>query len=135
MNIECQRFRKHAALVLAMLGPLFASAPARAGVIWIAWDSQGAFEQTVKVAPGEFAEVCGKLVKDESVGWSFASPSNLNFNVHYHVAKETVFFTTKDKVAKLQGELKVPVDKNYCWMWTNKNGAAASLSFRMKKQS
>ena len=134
MNIAQQRFGGHGALSLAMLGALLVSAPARAGVIWIAWDSQGAFEQTVEVAPGEFAEVCGKLVKAQSVGWSFASPGPLNFNVHYHAGKDTVFFTKKDGVAQLEGELKAPVDQNYCWMWTNKTGPAASLSFRMKKQ-
>ena len=130
MNLASQR--KHFAL--ALLGASLVCAPARAGAIWIAWDSKGAFEQAVQVAPGEFVEVCGKLVTGQAVGWSFASASKLNFDVHYHVDKDTVYSTKKDEVAKLEGELKATIDQTYCWTWTNKTSAAASVKFRMAKQ-
>ena len=45
-------------LVLALAA---LSTSAMADVIDIAWDAQGRFERSFGVAPGKFAELCGKL--------------------------------------------------------------------------
>ena len=75
-----------------------------------------------------------RLTHGHTVAWSFKSPSALNFNVHYHEGQKVVFPEKKDAVAELRGELKVPVDQDYCWMWSNKTGAAATRTVQLQRQ-
>ena len=46
---------------------------ARAEVIDITWDAAGRFERQLTVAPGKFAEVCGKLNPPVDVQWQFTA--------------------------------------------------------------
>ena len=57
----------------------------------IKWDTNGRFELSVNLAPGKFAEVCGKLPAGLKVRWDVDAGLPLDFNVHYHVGKEVVF--------------------------------------------
>lgn len=125
-------FRPGTALLVAV-STLLATAPARAELISVEWDAQGSFLRTLQVAPGKFAEVCGKLSQGQTIGWSFVSSDALNFNVHYHEGKKVVYPEKKDEVTQLSGELKVPVDQDYCWMWSNKGRANAPLTLQLKK--
>lgn len=113
---------------------LLATTPARAELINIEWDGQGSFQRTLQVAPGKFAEVCGKLSQGQTIGWSFMSPTALNFNVHFHEGKKVVYPERKNEVTQLSGELKVPMDQDYCWMWSNKGPENVSLTLQLKKQ-
>ena len=65
---RCGRHR-----LLAALGVEVIAIDARAERVEIAWDKAGRFETTVSVAPGKFAEVCGKLAQSQSFAWSFKS--------------------------------------------------------------
>ena len=47
----------------------------RADVVDIAWDATGRFETLLSVAPGKFAEVCGRLTQGQSFAWSFVGTS------------------------------------------------------------
>lgn len=122
------------AALLAAGSTSLAVTPVRADLINIEWDGQGRFQRTLQVAPGKFAEVCGKLSQGQTIGWSFVSSDVLNFNVHYHEGKKVVYPEKKDEVTQLSGELKVPVDQDYCWMWSNKGRANAPLTLQLKKQ-
>ena len=119
-----------AAISLAVL-----SSTANAEVVDIAWNAQQEFTRKLEVAPGKFVEVCGKLAAPTTVAWQFDASAALNFNVHYHEGKDVRFPAKQDGTAKLQGELKVDRDQDYCWMWTNKGKTPTSLSFVFKKQS
>ena len=85
------------------------------------------------MAPGKFAEWCGKLQRDDKVQWQFEASAPLNFNVHYHEGKEVRFPAKQDSVAKADGRLDVALDQDYCWMWTNKSATPVSLKARLQK--
>lgn len=112
------------ALILAVL----CSTAARADIIDIAWNEQGRFERRVSVAPGKFAEVCGKLARADSVAWRFEASGPLNFNIHYHEGKDVRYPERRDALAGASGRLQVALDQDYCWMWTNKSGQAVDLN-------
>ena len=118
-----------ALLVLSLL----AAGAAQADIAEIRWDAEGRAKQTFDVAPGKFAEYCGKLNKDQSVRWSFEAGAPLDFNIHYHVGKAVEYPVKAKGVAAQQGELKVALDQDYCWMWSNKGGAGVSLKVQLQR--
>lgn len=117
------------ALSLAIL----CSTAARADIIDIAWNEQGRFERRVSVAPGKFAEVCGKLARADSVAWRFEASGPLNFNIHYHEGKDVRYPERRDALAGASGRLQVVLDQDYCWMWTNKSGKAVDLNLLLTR--
>lgn len=117
------------ALSLAIL----CSTAARADIIDIAWNEQGRFERRVSVAPGKFAEVCGKLARADSVAWRFEASGPLNFNIHYHEGKDVRYPERRDALAGASGRLQVALDQDYCWMWTNKSGQAVDLNLLLTR--
>ena len=113
---------------------LTARSVAHAQLVDIGWDASGGFERAFDVAPGKFAELCGKLSKGQAVAWSFQSPEPLDFNIHYHAGKKVVFPARHGNTAALEGELKVPVDHDYCWMWENKAAAATTVTVKLRRR-
>ncbi|MBC7954931.1 MAG: hypothetical protein H7Y33_03545 [Cytophagales bacterium] len=108
---------------------------AHAQVIELEWDAQQQFIRSLDVAPGKFVEVCGKLTPPAKVEWQFEAGTPLNFNVHYHEGKEVRFSANKDAQVKLEGELQVKTEQDYCWMWSNKSPAASPLTLRLRRVS
>lgn len=117
------------ALSLAIL----CSTAARADIIDIAWNEQGRFERRVSVAPGKFAEACGKLARADSVAWRFEASGPLNFNIHHHEGKDVRYPERRDALAGASGRLQVALDQDYCWMWTNKSGQAVDLNLLLTR--
>jgi len=113
---------------LALILAILCSTAARAAIIDIAWSERGRFERRVSVAPGKFAEVCGKLTRADLVAWRFEASGPLNFNIHYHEGKDVRYPERRDASAGATGRLQVALDQDYCWMWTNKSGQAVDLN-------
>ena len=105
----------------------------RADVVDIAWDATDRFETVQSVAPGKFAEVCGRLTQGQSIGWSFTADKPMNFNIHYHAGKQIVFPANQDEATRVEGSLKVRLDQDYCWMWANKSNLPASVQLTLKR--
>jgi hypothetical protein len=120
--------------LVAGLSALAVTPSARSTLINVEWDSAGRFERTVRIPPGKFLEVCRGLAKGQVVDWSFKSPSHVNFNLHYHEDKTVVFPIKQDKVSALAGQLTVPLDQDYCWMWSNKARVSIRVSLSMQRQ-
>jgi hypothetical protein len=116
-----------------MLPAIAALAPAMAEVIDIDWGAQGRFERQVTVAPGKFAEVCGRLVRDDRVAWRFEASGPLDFNIHYHEGKAVRYPAREDAAAKSSGKLQAALDQDYCWMWTNKAGRPVNLRLALER--
>ncbi len=106
---------------------------ARAELGEIQWAADGSAVRDFQVAPGKFAEWCGKLRRDDKVQWQFEASAPLNFNVHYHEGKDVRFPARQDGTAKAEGTLDVALDQDYCWMWTNKSGTPAALKASLRK--
>ena len=123
MNIK--HIRTCRALAAATLsGAAFAAAH----IVDIAWSPDGRFAHTAQIAAGKFVEVCGRLAVGDSVRWSFTTAAPVDFNIHYHVGKEAVFPARQAQVNGGRDTLNVSVAQDYCWMWTNKQGAPVSLT-------
>lgn len=121
--------RPSVVLILAV----FCSTAARAAIVDIAWYEQGRFECRVSVAPGKFAEVCGKLTRVDSVAWRFDASGPLNSNIHYHDGKAVRYPERRDALAGASGRLQVALDQDYGWMWTNNSGQAVDLNFLLTR--
>lgn len=113
--------------LVAGVALLLAVTTVRAELVEIGWDASGSFERALDIAPGKFAELCGRLAKGQTIAWSFTSSMPLDFNIHLHEGSEVVFPARQNQTASLQGELRVPVDQDYCWMWENKTGGPGSV--------
>ena len=57
----------------------------------------------------------------------------MDFNIHYHVGKDTVFPARQAQVSMGRDTLKVAVAQDYCWMWTNKGTAPVSLTVELQR--
>jgi len=111
-----------ATILLASAAPM-----ARAELVEMVWSRGGTFTQQKQVAAGKFVEVCAKLPAGLKVEWSFEASGPTDFNIHYHVGKEVVFPAKMSQVARGQGSLRVKVDQDYCWMWSNKTAEPVVL--------
>ncbi|MBY0468516.1 MAG: hypothetical protein K2Q07_06015 [Burkholderiaceae bacterium] len=107
---------------------LSGAALAATHIVDIAWPPDGRFAHKAQIAAGKFVEVCGKLAVGDGVRWSFTAAAPVDFNIHYHVAKEAVFPAKQTQVTSGRDTLNVAVAQDYCWMWTNKGRDAVSLT-------
>ena len=114
-------------LGLAAAGGL-AMPAARAELVDIAWGAGGGFDRRLSLAPGAFAELCGRLDKGQRVQWKFEASQGLDFNLHFHVGKRVHTPTRASQTRKMSGLLAAESAQDYCWMWTNPSAAAADLS-------
>lgn len=106
---------------------------ATAEVVDIAWSATGRFEYRLSVAPGKFAEVCGRLPAGLKVNWNFEASAPLDFNVHYHVTNEVVFPSKLTAVTVAKDTLHTRVEQDYCWMWTNKSTAPTTFTIWLQR--
>lgn len=120
-------------LSLALAMSFGAARAADAGLVDIDWSADGEFAKELTVAPTKFVEVCGKLSADTKVSWAFDASEPLNFNVHYHEGKKVIFPAKQDGVAKADGVVQAKAPQDYCWMWTNKAAAPATLKLELKR--
>jgi hypothetical protein len=108
-------------------------APAQAEMVDITWDMGNRFERRMDVAPGRFAEACGRLANGDKVSWSFEGSAPMDFNVHYHEGKAVVFPVRQNGVAAARGTLSAEMPQDYCWMWTNESGKTVTLRLLMTR--
>lgn len=106
---------------------------ATAQIVPVEWDAAGQFSKDLTIPSGKFVEACEKLPKGVKVAWSFEAGTPLDFNVHYHEGKQVRFPAKKSQVAKDAGTLTTELDQDYCWMWTNKGAAEATLRLKLTK--
>lgn len=129
-NMVSRGMRPLAAVAVVIAG----AAPAHAELVEVEWTARGSFERQLSIAPGNFAEACGKLPKGAAVDWRYEGSVPLNFNVHFHQGNDVVFPARADAQASSSGTLKVEVDQHYCWMWTNKAGETAVLRVVLQRR-
>jgi hypothetical protein len=121
------------AAAAAAIAASVTSVGVQAQVADIAWDAAGSAAHEFRVAPGKFAEWCGKLHQGDKVQWRFESEAALNFNVHYHEGKEVRFPARQDGVARAEGSLQAALDQDFCWMWTNKTKEPVVLKASLQR--
>lgn len=115
-------------LLLALAFPIAANAD----IVDIKWTS-GEFAHKAAIAPKKFLEVCGKLNRGDTVAWKFSGSAPTDFNIHYHVGKEVSYPESRKDVASAEGTLPVPLDQDYCWMWSNRTAQAVDVGLTLKR--
>ena len=113
---------------------LAATSFARADVVDIQWSGDGRFAYTSTIAAGKFAEVCGKLPAGLKVDWDFEASTPLEFNIHYHLGKEVMFPSKLSAIAAAKDTLDAKIAQDYCWMWSNKSAAPATLTVNLNRR-
>jgi hypothetical protein len=122
-----QIHRPVAALLIAVL------CSARAEVVDIRWSGDGRFNHDGTIAAGKSVEICGKLPAGTAVRWNFEAAPAVDFNVHYHVGQDVVFPFKRSAVGTAKNTLVTKIEQDYCWMWSNKSAATATLSVQLQK--
>ena len=122
-----------AAVTTTVVALVAISRSASAEIIDVTWDAAGRFERVAAVAPGKFTEVCDKLPAGAKVRWDFEASAPLDFNVHYHVGKAVVFPSKLAAVSAATGTLDAKIEQDYCWLWSNKSAAAATVKVRLQR--
>ena len=88
------------------------------------------FSTTIKA--GKIHEECIELKKGQVVAYKFNASQPVPFNIHYHVGAgkdEKVEYPVKlDKSDANASTLTIPADQHYCWMWSNKNAEAITVT-------
>lgn len=121
-----------AAVVGALIFAAANSSPAMADIVDLKWN-EGAFAHKSTIAPKKFLEVCGTLKKGEAVAWLFSAAASTDFNIHYHVGKDVVYPEQRKGVSEEAGTLTVPLDQDFCWMWSNRSDAPIAINIRLKR--
>lgn len=122
-------------VLVSLLAAALAASPvaAKEHIVDIVWGADGAFRHAATVAPGKFVEVCGKFRAGEKVAWEFEAAEAVDFNIHYHAGKDTVFPVKLAQTSRARDTLAVTVAEDYCWMWTNKGSASALVSVSLRR--
>lgn len=113
------------------LAPL-AAATAAAHIVDIQWDASARFVHKAEIQAGKFVEVCGALKPGQKIAWSFQGSAPMNFNIHYHLSKQTVFPAKLSAVKDAAQTLNVQAEQMHCWMWSNKGTAMSTLDLVLK---
>ncbi|MGQ3095325.1 hypothetical protein [Roseateles sp.] len=116
--------------VALLMAPL--SAVASSHIVDIQWDASGQFAHKAEVQPTKFVEVCAKLKPGQKIAWSFQGSAAMNFNIHYHLGKETVYPAKLTEVREAAQTLRVEAEQVHCWLWSNKTSAVALLDVALK---
>lgn len=111
---------------------LAGTAAASSHIVDLQW-REGRFSHEASVPAGKFVEVCGALSSGEVVDWSFDGAGATDFNIHYHVGKDTSYPVKQDAVSKASGRFEAPKRETYCWMWTNRGSASVGLTIRLQQ--
>ena len=120
--------RRLGACIASAVTALGGGALASSHIVDIAWSPDGRFAHKAPIAAGKFVELCGKMTFGENVRWSFAATAPVDFNIHYHVGKETVFPAKQGQVSGGRATLNVSAAQDHCWMWSNKGSAPVGLT-------
>lgn len=114
--------------VAAACATFCGGALAASHIVDINWSPEGRFVHQAQIAAGKIVEVCGKLAPGDGVRWSFVAAAPVDFNIHYHLGKETVFPARLAQVSGGRDTLNVTSAQDHCWMWSNKGTAPVSLT-------
>jgi hypothetical protein len=123
-----------ATLAIALTATAPAAGAAKGEILPLAWPADGSFSRSVSLAPGRFVEVCGPLPAQQAVQWRFEAEAPLDFNIHYHEGKAVHYPARQAGVAQAAGTLETRIAQDYCWMWTNPSGQAATLKLVLQRR-
>jgi hypothetical protein len=113
------------AFLLVIAAPVFATAAENAKL---------KKEISATIKPGKVHEECVELKSGTTVAYRFKASRPVPFNIHFHSGTgkdEKVEYAVKlDQANAANDVLTVTSDQHYCWMWSNKQVTAESVTIR-----
>lgn len=131
-TVRSQATKLVSSLIFSALAGVGGISTSHAAIVDLDWVDRS-FTKEASIAPQKFLEICGALKKGETVAWQFKGSAATDFNIHYHVGKKVTYPRKLKGVASATGKLAVPIDQDYCWMWTNKAGKSAQLLVNLQR--
>jgi hypothetical protein len=87
-------------------------------------------QKSERISPDGIAEYCVKLEAGQVVRYRFEAEAPLEFNIHSHQGEEVTYAVQQEAVGRIEFvDFKPQRADDWCWMWTNKNAAAADLRY------
>jgi len=126
-------FRRIVGAATLLTATLALASNASAEIVDLKW-KDGAFSHKSSIAPKKFLEVCGKLSKGENIGWRFNGSAPADFNIHYHVGNDVVYPEQRKGVANAESTLVVPLDQDFCWMWSNRGATPIEIELNLSRK-
>ena len=118
-------------LLGAVLGAVLVAAPAAAELVEVPLQPGQSMDRQFTAQPAKFVEVCSKLGKGQTLDWQFDASGPTDFNIHYHLGPQVVYPARQSAVTMSKGRLEVPLDQDYCWMWTNPGAGPVTIRARI----
>lgn len=87
----------------------------------------GAEEVNTAIKDFSGYEWCKEVKKGHKMTYSFKTDGPVDFNLHYHVKRDTFYPVKKGNVTEAEGVYNSEVSNLYCLMWTT-GGSAVNLS-------
>ncbi len=75
-------------------------------------------------------EECFRLDRGDVVRFDFESSAVLDFNLHYHVAKQVFYPVRVPSTKGYSASFAATSPQNYCLMWTNRQGGRVTIRYR-----
>jgi hypothetical protein len=97
----------------------------------IEWDGTDAVELEVVIAPGEKAEVCSSLTRQQQVEWSFEGSKAVDFDIRYGQGASATYALRRFRMSSLQGKLDPPANQTYCWTWSNERSTPTTINLTL----
>ncbi len=99
----------------------------------IRWSADDSFSQTMTVAPGQSAELCGTIDPRLPVEWRFSATGPLTFNIHRHSGPDVVYAVRSYLTREQKGKFSPTLNYEWCWMWTNESSESVSVQADLKR--
>ena len=118
-------------MLSAVLGAVLRATPAAAELVEVPLQPGQSMDRQFTAQPAKFVEVCSKLGKGQTLDWQFDASGPTDFNIHYHLGQQVVYPARESAVKESKGRLDVPLDQDYCWMWTNPGTGPVTIRARI----
>lgn len=85
------------------------------------------------LAPKAVDELCFDLAAGEAVRYRFDADAPLDFNLHWHRAREVFYPVKRDAIRRIDGRFRAESQQTYCLMWTNRGADPVPLRARVER--
>lgn len=95
--------------------------------------AEGAGPYSFTLSGKAFDERCLKLAAGESLRYSFRSSADVDFNIHYHRAKDVFFPVKQGAVREANSTFRAQTEEDYCLMWEHTGPGSAEVQGTLER--
>lgn len=101
---------------------------------WLASAAHAAAGEPLRrsIAPGGFDEHCLKIEAGRAIAYRFEASAPVDFNIHHHRGKDVLYPVRRESTRQFASTFRAESTDEYCLMWENKGGVAATVEARIE---